>query len=144
MIYTLHPGGRDVGFKPHVHLVMTKGGLKNDKWVEIDKLPGGRLAAKWRYLLCKHLRKSRPFDQKLRKAIDQGYRDYRGYQVKTDSFYPKGLDAAKYIGRYLGHPPWPPHTSPTTTVSSSPTGTSTPTPASASLSLALPSISSHE
>jgi hypothetical protein len=73
--------------------------------VEIDKLPGGRLAAKWRYLLCKHLRQARPFDQKLRKAIDQGYHDHRGYQVHTDSFYPKGLDAAQYIGRYLGHPP---------------------------------------
>ena len=34
MIYTLHPGGRDVGFKPHVHLVMTKGGLKDGEWVE--------------------------------------------------------------------------------------------------------------
>jgi hypothetical protein len=29
MIYTLHTGGRDLGFKPHVHLVMTKGGLKD-------------------------------------------------------------------------------------------------------------------
>lgn len=29
----------------------------------------------------------------------------RGYQVYTESFYPKGLEAAKYIGRYLGHPP---------------------------------------
>jgi len=25
--------------------------------------------------------------------------------VHTDSFYPQGLDAARYIGRYLGHPP---------------------------------------
>ena len=105
MIYTLHPGGRDLGCRPRVHLVMTKGGMKDGQWVEIDKLPGGHLAAKWRRLLCKHLRKARPFAQKLRRAIDQGYRDHRGYQVHTDSFYPKGLDAAKYIGRYLGHPP---------------------------------------
>jgi len=56
MVYTVHTGGRDLGFKPHVHpstllragLVMTKGGLKDGEWVEIDKLPGGRLAAKWR------------------------------------------------------------------------------------------------
>ncbi len=105
LVYTVHTSGRDLGFKPHVHLVMTNGGLKDGQWVEIAKLPGGRLAAKWRYLLCKHLRKARPFDQKLRKAIDQGYRDHRGYQVHTDSFYPKGLEAARYIGRYLGHPP---------------------------------------
>ena len=105
MMYTIHTGGSDLGFKPHVHLVMTKGVPKDGEWVVIDKLLGGRLAAKWRYPLCKHLRQARPFDQKLRKAIDQGYHDHRGYQVKTDTFYPKGLDAAKYIGRYLGHPP---------------------------------------
>ena len=105
LVYTTHTFGRDLGFKPHVHLVMTKGGLKDGAWVEIDRLPAARLSVKWRYLLCKHLREARPHDYKLRQAIGQGYRDHRGYQVHTDSFYPKGLDAARYIGRYLGHPP---------------------------------------
>jgi hypothetical protein len=105
MIYTTHTYGRDLGFKPHVHLVMTKGGLKDGKWVEIDTIPAARLAAKWRYLLCKHLRQARPHDPELRKAIDQGYCEHRGYQVHTDSFYPEGLEVARYIGRYLGHPP---------------------------------------
>lgn len=41
----------------------------------------------------------------MAQAVAQGYRDHRGYQVYTESFYPKGLEAAKYIGRYLGHPP---------------------------------------
>jgi len=84
---------------------MTKGGLKDGEWVEIDHLPAARLSAKWRYLLCKHLRQACPHDSELRKAIDQRYRDHRGYQVHTDSFYPKGLKAAKYIGHYLGQPP---------------------------------------
>lgn len=107
LIYTIHTFGRDLGFKPHVHLVMTKGGFRSrdGKWVEIDSIPAARLSAKWRYLLCKHLRQAIPFDQELRQAIEQGYRDHRGFQVHTDSFYPKGLDAARYIGRYLGHPP---------------------------------------
>lgn len=48
MIYTLHPAGRDLGLKPHVHPVMTKGGLKDGESVEIDRLPGGRLAVRWR------------------------------------------------------------------------------------------------
>ena len=30
-IHTVHTGGRDLGFKPHVHLVMTKGGLKDGR-----------------------------------------------------------------------------------------------------------------
>ena len=41
----------------------------------------------------------------MQKAIDQGCRDHRGYQVHPASFYPKDLEAAKYVGRYLGHPP---------------------------------------
>ncbi len=124
MIYTCHTFGRDLGFKPYVHLVIptqysdpvrsllgfwdwvTKGGLNRDNaWIEVDAIPGGKLAAKWRYLLCKELRRLRPHDTDLRATIDKIYRKYRGFQVYTDSFYPKGLEAAKYIGRYLGHPP---------------------------------------
>ncbi len=64
-----------------------------------------RLATKWRYLLCKQLRQEWPHDQALQRAIAKGYRDHRGFQVHTESFYPQGLEAAKYIGCYLGHPP---------------------------------------
>ena len=46
MVYTVHTFGRDLGFKPHVHLVMTKGGLRKNTWVEINELPGNRLASK--------------------------------------------------------------------------------------------------
>ena len=105
LVYTVHTSGRDLGFKPHVHLVMPTGGLKDGQWVEIELPHPARLSAKWRYLLCKHLQQARPHDRKLRWAVAQGYRDHGGYQVHTESFYPKGLDAAKYIGRYLGHPP---------------------------------------
>ena len=78
-------------------------GSKSTAYLPLACLPNGVMVAK--PPLCKHLRQARPFDQELRQAIDQGYRDHRGFQVHTDSFYPKGLDAARYIGRYLGHPP---------------------------------------
>ncbi|MGD0751690.1 MAG: transposase [Anaerolineales bacterium] len=97
MVYTVHTFGRD--------LVITKGGLRKNTWVEIDEIPGNRLASEWRYLLCKTLRRAHPNEPDLQHAITQGYHDHRGCQVYTESFYPKGLQAAKYIGRYLGHPP---------------------------------------
>jgi hypothetical protein len=56
LIYTVQPFGRDLEYKPHVHLVITKGGLVDGKWVEIEGIPANRLSAKWRYLLCKRLR----------------------------------------------------------------------------------------
>jgi len=95
MIYVTHTFGRDLGFKPHVHLVMPKGGLKDNAWLDIDDVPGGRLAAKWRYLLCQRLRKRRPHDAALERVIAQTYVDHHGFQVYTESFYPKGLDAAR-------------------------------------------------
>jgi len=106
MVYIVHPFGRDLGFKPHVHLVITKSGLKkNNTWVEIDEIPGNRVASKWRYLLCKVLRQAHPHNPDLQHAITQGDHDHRGFQAYTESFYPKGLEAVKYIGRYLGHSP---------------------------------------
>lgn len=59
-VYTVHTFGRDLGFKLHIHLGLTKGGLKDNLWVEIDELPGNRLASKWRYLLCEALRQMYP------------------------------------------------------------------------------------
>jgi len=36
MVYTVHAFSRDIGFKPDVHLFMTKGGLNHNNRVEID------------------------------------------------------------------------------------------------------------
>jgi hypothetical protein len=84
---------------------MTKGGLDKDGvWVDIDSIPGGRLAATWRYLLCKRLRQRYPHDGPLHGVIRNLHQQWRGLQVYTDSFYPKGVQAASYIGRYTGHP----------------------------------------
>jgi len=106
LVYTLHTFGRDLVFKPHVHLVLTKGGLDKDgNWVTIDTIPGGRLAAIWRYILCKRLRQAYPHDRQLQRVINDLYHKRKGLQVYTDSFYPKGVAAAAYIGRYMGHPP---------------------------------------
>ena len=39
------------------------------------------------------------------KVIDKTFKDHHGFVVHTESFYPKGIEAARYIGRYLDHPP---------------------------------------
>jgi hypothetical protein len=41
----------------------------------------------------------------LQRVITKTYQDHCGFTVCTESFSPKGVDAARYIGRYLGHPP---------------------------------------
>jgi len=105
LVYTVHTFGRDLGYKPHVHLVITKGGLVDGKWVEIEGIPANRLSTKWRYLLCKRLREVCPSNTVLQQVIAKTFTDHHGFMVHTESFYPKGIEAARYIGRYLGHPP---------------------------------------
>lgn len=105
LVYTVHTFRRDLGYKPHVHLVITKGDLVNGKWVEIEGIPANRLSAKWRYLLCKRLRESCPSDTSLQQVIAKTFIDHHVFMVHTESFYPKGIEAARYVGRYLGHPP---------------------------------------
>ena len=81
LVYTCHTFGRDLVFKPHVHLILTKGGLNpQGEWVTIDTIPGGRLAATWRYLLCQRLRQRYPGDGRLRTLINQLYQKRRGLQ----------------------------------------------------------------
>jgi hypothetical protein len=65
----------------------------------------GRLAAIWRYILCQQLRQAYPHDRQLQRIINDLYQKWKGLQVYMDSFYPKGVAAAAYIGRYMGHPP---------------------------------------
>jgi hypothetical protein len=45
VVYTKHTLGRGLGFKPYVHLMITKGGLINGEWADIDRMPGARLSA---------------------------------------------------------------------------------------------------
>jgi hypothetical protein len=45
VVYTKHIFGRGLGFKPYVHLMITKGGPINGEWADIDRIPGARLPA---------------------------------------------------------------------------------------------------
>jgi hypothetical protein len=78
----------------YVHLVITKGGLRKNTWVEIDEIPGNHLASKWRYLLCKALCQAQPHDPDLQCAITQGYHDHRGFQVYTE--FANSIKIARY------------------------------------------------
>jgi len=67
--------------------------------------PANRLSAKWRYLLCKRLRELCPSDTALQQVIAKTYSDHRGFMVYTESFYPKGIEAAVISAATLDIPP---------------------------------------
>ena len=48
----VHTFGKDLKFHPHVHILMTEGGLKSKKeWEDIPFLPYDLLRKKWQYYL---------------------------------------------------------------------------------------------
>ncbi len=106
MVYTCHTFGRDLVFKPHIHLILTSGGLdKAGNWLDFDGISGGRLAITWKNMLCDALLARYPHHPPLHRVIKRVRYQRRGLQTHTDSFYASGIKAASYIGRYLGHPP---------------------------------------
>jgi hypothetical protein len=63
--------------------------------LDIDHVPGARLSAKWRHLLCKRLRELRPSDTVLQRVIAKTFKEQRGFVVSAENFYPKGIEAAR-------------------------------------------------
>lgn len=102
IICVLHPFGRDLVFKPHVHAVVTDGGFtKDNHFVKLKYINYDMLHKKWQYLLMSELKK-----YVSKKIIDYCFDKYQnGFAayIKPEIIY-SGKHLVKYIGRYLRHP----------------------------------------
>lgn len=102
IICVLHPFGRDLIFKPHVHAVVTNGGFTEDnQFVKLKYISYDMLHKKWQYYLLIGLKK-----YLSKKIIDYCFNKYPlGFAayIKPEVIY-SGKHLAKYIGRYLRHP----------------------------------------
>lgn len=103
ILEVLHPFGRDLVFKPHVHALTTEGGYNNkNKFLTLPKyISYDVFHKKWKYNILTALRGHIPDS-----IIDFCFRKYpNGFAayIKPDKLhYGKGL--IKYIGRYIRHP----------------------------------------
>lgn len=102
IICVLHPFGRDLIFKPHVHAVVTNGGFAKDgKFAKLNFISYDLLHKKWQYNLLmelkKHVRK-RIIDYCFEK-YPNGFACYLKPRVIWSNRF-----LSKYIGRYLRHP----------------------------------------
>ena len=102
IICVLHPFGRDLVFKPHVHVVATNGGFtKDNQFVKLKYISYDLLHKKWQYYLLIELKK-----YVAKRIIDYCFLKYpRGFAayIKPEAIW-SGKHLAKYIGRYLRHP----------------------------------------
>lgn len=101
-IVILHPFGKDMQFQPHLHIIVTEGGFKGNKFKRKTYFPARKFARCWQYHVLKNLQKGCIPNHIATKAYDK----YDGFYVwvhragRIDD--PK--DIAKYVGRYVRHP----------------------------------------
>lgn len=103
VIAVVHPFGKDLGFKPHVHCIVTEGGFTNDgRFIGVGSyINYDALHREWQYAVLEALRGHVP-----KEVIDFCYRKYvDGFcaYVKPERII-SHKRLAKYIGRYVRHP----------------------------------------
>jgi hypothetical protein len=106
IITVVHTFGRDLSFNPHVHVLVTEGGLDdNAQWLGIYFLPYSKLRKQWQYYLLTELRKCLPKTKDISHLIDTLFVDYpKGFYVNAESKMDDAQKAAKYVGRYIARP----------------------------------------
>lgn len=107
-IVVLHPFGRDLEFKPHLHVLVTEGGFdKKGRFIPKRFIPAGAMRKTWQYQVLTNLKKTLPQTKEYHLLIDGLFKRYRnGFYVylPRESRVTSKRMIAKYIGRYVRHP----------------------------------------
>ena len=106
ILVIVHTFGRDLKFNPHVHMLMTEGGLTRDnQWIDIPFLPYALLRKKWQYYLLTEIKAKTPKTSENSRFIDHLFKgNNRGFYVNGESKMTSARYAARYIGRYMARP----------------------------------------
>jgi len=104
---TVHTYGRDLGWHVHVHVLVTRGGLRaNGTWQPIKIYPAAQYRRLWQYHLLTLLRKKLKGKRGPCRMIGSLFKKYpTGFIVNVMSWYRSGSVAAAYCCRYTGRPP---------------------------------------
>lgn len=106
IIALIHYTGRDMKYNPHIHALVTEGGLDcNGNWRKHSYWPYKRMRDIWQEEVIKRFRGILSKDLKIKSFLDWVSNNRDGFVVKN---YRDLLDI-KYLGRYLSryvrHPP---------------------------------------
>jgi hypothetical protein len=108
VIAGLHTFGSRLNFNPHVHMLVTMGGMKsNGEWKTYDYVPFEMLRKQWQTVVLKLIRKQ--LNEEEKKQVQE--RLQNAYSANGEGFYvhaPKQKGNVKqqlgYIGRYIRRP----------------------------------------
>ena len=107
-IIVLHPFGRDLCFKPHIHILVTEGGFdKHNKFVHQKFIPAKAMRMTWQYQLLMNIKKALPDTKENIWLIHELFQDYpNGFYayLPEESRITSKRRIVEYVGRYVRHP----------------------------------------
>ena len=107
-IIVLQTAGRSGYYNPHLHILMTAGGIDPmEQWKNISYIPYDMMHSKWQYHLLNMLRDNID-DPAVEKDIDRAWKDYpNGFVafLQPGEVPPGGQGLAKYLAKYVVSPP---------------------------------------
>ncbi|MBB6695819.1 transposase [Cohnella xylanilytica] len=108
VIAGLHTFGARINFNPHVHMLVTMGGMKqNGEWKTYDFIPFEMLRKQWQTVVLKLIRRKlndqekRQVQQRLQSAYSENGEGFYVYAPKQKGNVKQQLG---YIGRYIRRP----------------------------------------
>jgi len=107
-VVILHPFGRDLGFKPHIHVLVTEGGFDGKgQFVHKLYIPARALRKTWQYQVLTRLKEALPKTKATSTMIDDLFHTFdEGFYVylPKETRISSKREIAKYVGRYVRHP----------------------------------------
>jgi hypothetical protein len=111
-ILVLQTNGRSGSYNPHLHIIMTSGGIVPDgrggySWVTLRYFPYTILHKKWQYHLFRMLKERVP-TREMQAKIDELYRNYPDglvANIQKGEVPQRIRELAKYLAKYVVSPP---------------------------------------
>lgn len=108
IIAGLHTYGSKVNFNPHVHMLVTMGGItKKGEWKGYDYIPFKMLRKQWQTVVLKFIRRNLTKQEKKRvqSRLQRAFSENgEGFYVYAPKQRGKIKEQLRYIGRYIRRP----------------------------------------
>lgn len=106
IVSVIHTFGRDLKWNPHVHMMVTEGGMGNNNgWKNIKYFHYEALRKRWQKILLYELINKSKYKRKMKQLKNKIYENTKnGFYVHAKNQITSAKAAAKYVGRYVGRP----------------------------------------
>ncbi|MBE0479293.1 transposase zinc-binding domain-containing protein, partial [Candidatus Aerophobetes bacterium] len=102
IILIIQTAGRALNFNPHLHLLITEGGLSKDgRWHTLSYISQDLLGRKWKYFLLSRLKGYLPKNERARKLIDTLFKEKPLFITYCKKEKKRKIDIVGYLVKYV-------------------------------------------